>query len=31
VAADTYSHVAKSVIQVKRMLGGLIRNLMTEN
>src|SRR6267378_7562468 len=27
LAADTYSHVAKSVIQVKRMLGGLIRKL----
>jgi len=31
VAADTYSHVAKSVIQVKRMLSGLIRKLMTDN
>ena len=29
--ADRYSPVATSVVQVKRMLGGLIRKLMTDN
>lgn len=31
VAPNTYSHIANAVVQVKRMLGGLIRRLTTDN